>query len=295
MALKSIFNTLKREGYIVKDLDQYLLSLNGEVNDRAINVNAPSQAGNCMRANYYARMGYEQDSNAIDPRTRRIFDNGTGVHERLQEYMKKQGMLVLDEVPLRCDVFNIQGHTDGLLKISKNELGILEIKSINTNSFSKLTGPKPEHKLQGHVYMYCAEERRKFLRATYPTQKEFEDSLEERLAYYKSLYPHLKDGNKYTREQKLAKKVEEHKRTDEILYSLSLPISKVIFLYEDKNTQDLKEFCVTREQEVIDGLLEYYQAINYHIENKILPEREGTSKSCSVCRWCQYKTSCFVV
>ena len=46
MALKSVFNAMKREGYIIKDLDLYLLSLNEEDNDRAIDVNAPSQSGN---------------------------------------------------------------------------------------------------------------------------------------------------------------------------------------------------------------------------------------------------------
>lgn len=50
MSLNSIFNAMKKEGYIIKDLDLYLLSLNGEDNDRAIDVNAPSQIGSCPRA-----------------------------------------------------------------------------------------------------------------------------------------------------------------------------------------------------------------------------------------------------
>lgn len=83
MALKSVFNAMKREGYIIKDLDLYLLSLNEEDNDRAIDVNAPSQIGKCLRQRFYARTQAERDSNAIDARTRRIFDNGTKTHERL--------------------------------------------------------------------------------------------------------------------------------------------------------------------------------------------------------------------
>ena len=82
MALKSVFNAMKRDGYVVKDLDLYLLSLNGTDNDRAIDVNAPSQIGKCLRQRFYARTGAESNSNAVDARTRRIFDNGTKTHER---------------------------------------------------------------------------------------------------------------------------------------------------------------------------------------------------------------------
>ena len=41
MALKKVLDSLKRDGYIVKKLDYYLMSKN-ESNDRAINVNSPS-------------------------------------------------------------------------------------------------------------------------------------------------------------------------------------------------------------------------------------------------------------
>ena len=73
MALKAVFSAMKREGYIVKDLELYLLGLNATDEDRAIDVNAPSQAGVCMRARYYARTGAPKDGASIDARTRRIF------------------------------------------------------------------------------------------------------------------------------------------------------------------------------------------------------------------------------
>ena len=96
MALKSVFNAMKREGYVIKDLDLYLLSLNGEDNDRAIDVNAPSQIGGCLRSRYYSRTRASRDTNAVDARTRRIFDNGTKTHERLQQYLEEQGMLLME-------------------------------------------------------------------------------------------------------------------------------------------------------------------------------------------------------
>ena len=106
MALKAVFSAMKREGYVIKDLDLYLLSLNATDEDRAIDVNAPSQAGTCMRARYYARTGAPRDFGSVDARTRRIFDNGTKTHERLQEYLLKQGMLLMDEVPVHNYEYN---------------------------------------------------------------------------------------------------------------------------------------------------------------------------------------------
>ena len=240
MGLMNVFNIMKKEGYVVKDLDTYLLSLNKEENDRAIDINAPSSAGGSLRASYYARKQYERDNNAIYPRTRRIFNNGDGVHARLQGYLEDMGMLLMPEVPLRNNQYNIQGHTDGFLKISNNEVAILEIKSINDRGFALLKDAREDHKDQAFVYSFCAEERRKELQSLYPTQLDYDNSLNERVAKYKSYFTHLKSGNKYTKEEKLAKKVQDHIKADDILYTTLMPVNKVIFIYENKNTQEIK-------------------------------------------------------
>ncbi|MBO8161087.1 MAG: hypothetical protein H0Z24_05575 [Thermosipho sp. (in: Bacteria)] len=334
MGLKAVFKTMKKEGYIIKKLDQYLLSLNGEKNDRAINVNSPSQAGACMRANYYARLQYPIDSNAIDPRARRIFDNGHHTHERLQTYLKDCGLLIMEEVPLRNDEYNIQGHTDGFLNLAtpkisitfnypikdivkvldinmskvstfdiedvifeernfSPEIGILEIKTINSRNYANLKDAKENHKQQAMIYMFCSEERRKYLRKTYETYEEFKASEKERIKYFKSLYEHLEDGNKYTREEKLLYKVIEHLKTDEVLYHCPRPINKVIFLYENKDTQELKEFVVIKDDEILADVLARYTILNECVANRKLPEREGTSKNAPPCKWCSYKIECW--
>lgn len=291
MALKSVFNTMKQEGYLIKPIDQYLLSLNNKDNDRASNVNSPSQAGVCQRANYYARMGYQQDG-SIEPRTRRIFNNGDGVHDRLQTYLEKAGVCLMREVPVLYDDLTIQGHTDGLIRISKEEIGILEIKSINSNGFSNLKGPKEEHKLQAMVYLFCCEERRKFLRSKYPTLEEFKKSKISRIQYYKRHYQHFTDGSKYTRAEKIQMQVKLGLQADELLWGTPRPITKVVFLYESKDNQDLKEYTVTRDNEILDYIINRYTELNEAIANKQIPEREGTSKSCTTCRWCNYRIQC---
>ena len=297
MGLKEMFSAMKKSGYITAPLDKFLFEQANKPNDRAVNVNAPSQAGKCNRANYYMRLQTEGDG-SIDPRTQRIFDNGTYVHERLQEYLTEMEMLLLDEVPLINDELNIQGHTDGYLDIGDDEVAILEIKSINDNQFSQLRDAKEEHKRQGLIYLYCAEERRKYLHDTFKSVEEFNKSYSDRYDYFVKHYQHMKDGSKYTREEKIQNEAELNMLSDNILFYTPKPISKVIFLYENKNNQELKEFVVELNistKPILTEVLESYRVLNKCVENQTPPEREGKSKSDNTCRWCAYKNECWVV
>lgn len=297
MALKRILATMKVDSYIVKKLDQYLLSLDAKDEDRRYDINSPSSAGRCPRSIVYSRLGHERDLNSVDSRTRRIFDNGTHTHERLQRYMLDCSILEMDEVPVFDLEHEIQGHTDGLLRIQKTELGILEIKSINSNGFSKLIDAKPEHKLQASVYMYCLESRRKWLRANYKTQEELDSYLSstEYIDFIHSLYKHMKGGSHYSLEDKLKFKLDCHTKSDSLLWHTIRPITKMVFLYENKDTQELKEFVVKWDDEIIEELMTKYKYINKYVADKKIPPRptEAKSKSCTTCRWCDYKSTCF--
>ena len=315
MGLKSIFDAMKAEdSYVLRKLDTYLVSLNAKDNDRAPNVNSPSQASVCNRANYYARMGYQSDG-SIDARTRRIFDNGTHVHIRLQEYLLEQGVLISDEVPCINEEYNIQGHTDGFLSIGKensnrvlvpkgvlkakvdvttySRVAILEIKSINSANFTQLKDAKEAHKEQAMIYCYCAEQRRLYLKSKYATYEAFHASMPEREKHFRKRYDYLQDGRKHSREEKINFQVKLCLDADEVLYNTVMPIDTVVYIYENKDTQDIKEFSVKLDKDILQGVLDKYKTLNECIDEKILPPREGTSKSCSTCRWCNYKIECF--
>lgn len=297
MSLKAIFTAMKREGYVVKDLDLYLLGLNSADEDRAVDVNSPSQAGKCMRERYYARTGAPTDGNSIDPRTRRIFDNGHGVHDRLQRYLIEQGMLFMDEIPVFNREYKIQGHTDGLLRLTKVEMGVLEIKSINSNGFSSLKDAREDHKMQGLVYVFCIESRRLELQDRYKSKKEFDKSLEKRMKEYEELYPHIVSGSKYTREEKVQYLCERHAKMDELLFSVNVPISKAVFLYENKDTQDLKEYVVNvndaSSKNILETTLEDFLLLNEYVEKQVIPPRCAKNRSDYMCKWCSYSTECW--
>jgi hypothetical protein len=297
MALKTVLDSLKNDGHIIKKLDMYLLTKNTEDSGRAIDVNSPSSSGGCVRASYYSRTGAEKKSNSIEPRTRRIFDNGTFVHNRLQEYLKDMGMLLIDEVPVIDKEYEIQGHTDGILQLPNKELAILEIKSINDGGFKALKTAKEEHKLQGLVYLHCLEKRRHFLRNKYTNLSHFRLDKKNRFADYASHYTHLKGGSKYTTEEKLNFQCSLHSKIDKLLFETEVPITRVIFLYENKNDQHLKEFTImsksTESINLTNSILETFDYLNVCVENKELPERGFTDKNCNSCRFCDYSILCW--
>lgn len=298
MALKDMFSAMRKEGYVTAPLDRYLYEQANKSNDRAVNVNAPSQAGKCNRANYYMRNQEESDGGGIDPRLQRIFDNGTYTHERLQSYLIDMDLLLMDEVPLLNEEYNIQGHTDGFLNLD-SEVAILEIKSINSRGFADLKGAKEEHQCQGFVYLFCAEERRKYLHEMYDTEEEFNASYEERAEYFRKHYQHMQGGRKYTREQKIQNEVDLNLLSDNILFHTNTPINKVVFLYENKDTQELKEFVLIRSittEPILTCILEDYKYLNACCERGVVPPRPvGATKSCMMCKWCGYKNTCYVV
>jgi hypothetical protein len=288
---------MKREGYVIPELEKYLSSLPATDDDRAQNVNSPSQAGNCLRAGFYSRIKAMRDSSTIEGRLRRIFDNGTAVHERLQAYMLECGLLAMIEVPLYNKKYNIQGHTDGILNLSPSERGVLEIKSINSNGFAQLHDAKPEHKDQALSYLFCLEEQRKALHRKYKTREAFDASVNVRKQVYKKRYSYMRAGRRFTRTQKIAFQVGLCMQLDEILWETDAPITTIVFLYENKDDQNLKEFSLSLDDPEAQGRLETllndFALLNACVEAGTPPKREGTSKSSDFCRWCNFRFECW--
>lgn len=295
LGLKEVFNNMKREdGTLLKDLDTFLSNDRGG-QDRRWDINSPSCAGRCPRANYFGRV-LPHVEQTIDPRLRRIFENGDGVHERLQGYLEAMGRMMMSEIPVIDDDYLIQGHSDGAVTIGKfqDEVAVLEIKSINDAGWTALKAEKPEHKRQAMVYLHCLEKRRKYLHLKYPTYAEFLASEPERKKWAADHYKHLKSGRKFTREQKIAKKVKDQLIADEILYDEQKPISKVIFWYENKNTQQIKEYPVERDDKLIAEVLEEYAFLNKCVKDKTPPSRGGRTKVCRECTYCDFKYDCWL-
>lgn len=75
------------------------------------------------------------------------------------------------------------------------------------------------------------------------------------------------------------------------LYMYLTGVHKGFILYEDKNTQELKEFYIQYDHKLVEQLLEKIRMINYHVENRMLPNKEGKPSEWQ-CKYCEFRGIC---
>lgn len=75
------------------------------------------------------------------------------------------------------------------------------------------------------------------------------------------------------------------------LYMHYFNIPQGIILYENKNTQHLKEFRVDYDEELVEGLIKNFEFLREQIEKEIVPEKPEDIKDWQ-CRYCEYRKEC---
>ena len=140
-----------QDKWLLKQLDSYL---EGEFSAMEAGKFYPSALGNpCDRFLYFAYNGMIT-TRPIEAVLQRIFDNGSYLEERMDEYFTKIGILEDREVIAKWDNPVISGRADFLIKHEDDEKVIIELKSINSRGFTALKkSPKDEHLIQIQLYL----------------------------------------------------------------------------------------------------------------------------------------------
>lgn len=141
----------------------------------------PSQIDKCIKALYYACTGQDdQLEEFIEPRLQQLFDLGSAWHLVMQGYGKRGAWCdpeafhpeatidpdakTFDGIAVHdlAEKYWIKGHVDAVIDryvldavpgIGPVTIRLVhEYKTINSNGYSKLTRPKPEHKKQATIY-----------------------------------------------------------------------------------------------------------------------------------------------
>jgi len=135
---------------LCSDLDSHLWGMNRKKNSRATHCIHPSEfsISSCDRRIAYGLLGSPRRSE-ISPSLRRIFDVGHILHDIVQESISKAfGDSCEIEAPVRHESLKIRGSCDGVLHGTDG----LEIKSISSKGFDKLSNPKRDHQKQATLY-----------------------------------------------------------------------------------------------------------------------------------------------
>jgi hypothetical protein len=160
----------------------------------------PSAILGCDRQNVFRLLRAPKSPERIDNRIQRILDNGTAVHSVVQGYLARHHdwwfapeAKVLQEV----DGTLIKGSCDGILirRSDGYRFGI-EVKTINHESWLKLTRPDPKHVFQASIYAVM---NKVWWITIYYWDKDKQNHKEYPVSYDSSRWQEIKDRVKYLR------------------------------------------------------------------------------------------------
>lgn len=79
------------------------------------------------------------------------------------------------------------------------------------------------------------------------------------------------------------------------LYMHCRKIDTMIYIYEWKPDQKIKEFALTFNQSIVDPLLENCKLVIDHLERGVVPKRPtwAINEAASGCKYCPYKETCW--
>tara|TARA_Y100000361_G_scaffold152431_1_gene171899 strand:+ start:331 stop:1017 length:687 start_codon:yes stop_codon:yes gene_type:complete len=128
-------------------------SLEGVMEAPKAGVFYPSSLGNpCDRYLWLCYNGLMIEQN-LPANLERIFQNGSSLEDRVDRWFSKLNILVERELSVKQDIPPISGRIDFIINHATYNHMPVELKSINTNGFSKLRSPKPEHAVQIQMYL----------------------------------------------------------------------------------------------------------------------------------------------
>jgi CRISPR/Cas system-associated exonuclease Cas4 (RecB family) len=217
----------------------------------------PSSVGKCLRSIVYQMQGYE--SKQMDGRFLLICENGTYFHERTEKLFATTGLLIAPEVSFRVPELRLSGRSDALIK------NFLSHKP--SDNIVKLYEPAKEDGESTLLY-------------------EGPDNgviIVELKSISDSGFNYLnRTGAKEAHIMQLT------------LYMHIMGIKQGMLLYENKNTQEMKEFIIGYDADLAQKIIEKIKSANKHVDEKTLPPKEF-ERTDFECRYCDYADLCWPV
>ena len=280
-----------RESTLLGDIERHVMK-EAMSSDRDMSYIHPSDMAKsdfCRRWAYYTVTGREVSDTKANPsfQLQNIFAEGHYIHSKWQGWLQKMGVLwgkwgcpgcddeyfgfagsgcagcdmppVYREVPLWSDKHMIKGHADGAVLCSDGKIRLIEIKSVGIGTV-RFDAP-------GLFKRYSSGEL----------------SLDGMWRAVNRPFPaHVRQGMLYL--SMVRENYEELAEVDEI-----------IFLYEFKATQAVKEFVSRYEPLIANPLLDEASAVVEALEGGTVPSRPDWASAPEVksCKSCEHRSTCW--
>lgn len=172
MSLHNAMKSAAEIGKVVQQYNRWIVETSRDDHSHDDGKLHPSSVGGCPTSSAYSMLGFAQEFKpSHDARGLRIFSMGTFIHLMIQSGFYAANIIEEDpkqkgkpyvEILATIAELNLEGRADGIILPDFTRWGtraILEIKSINSNGFKALKGPKPDHILQATAYYVGLVER----------------------------------------------------------------------------------------------------------------------------------------
>lgn len=288
--LKNLKDTYKRRDVLLPRIERHVLKKAQEPSARRDDVMHPSEMAKsdwCGRHDFYRMTGVPANYKKRSPsfRLENVFDYGHSVHSKYQRWLTEMGILWgtwvckecgntwvgstpsccdrcaglkirYKEVSLSSDDLMVSGHSDGVVLID-DVYRMIEIKTVGIST------------LRFEAYNLFDQ---------YQTERLTPEELW--FLIKRPFATHIRQGQIYLH---LA-----HSQYPE------LNIEEIVFIYEWKPTQEVKEFVVKYNPELISKTLTSAEDVAWSIRKGREPERpEWAGKDERTCASCEYRTTCW--
>jgi len=279
--LKSLRSTFKSNSVLLGSVERHVVTKHLEETTRNPHVIHPSEickTDTCRRAIYYrlSDAPAELDAPNVSFHLQRVFDEGHDIHDKWQGWLWDMGVLYGYWECLICDEYWYARSPAVCAKCGAPRRK-LRYREVPVRS--------DEHMLAGHadgqVDAGLIEIKSVGLGTLRFEAKGFHDkfqsgewTLQETWNAIKRPFPtHLRQA---------------------MLYAYCKGIDTVIFIYEWKPSQAVKEFVVKYDEELVRPVLEVCKDIKWAVEKKRPVERpQWASPTHSECKACPYRSTCY--
>lgn len=233
----------------------------------------PSSVGMCSRRIVYQMLGYSQKP--MDPRILLIMENGTYMHERIEKILGDTGLLIAPEISFKKPEWRISGRSDAIIynfRPHKSNDNIITLKEpiYKTDENGECIRDENGHRIViDEKVLYEGPDNDVMI----VELKSISDSGFKWIS---------KRGPK-----------ENHKKQLQ-LYMYLTGIKEGMLLYENKNTQELKEFFISYDEKLVKEVVNQIVYVNEHVNKKTLPPKEYEENSFE-CRYCPFRDICWPV
>jgi len=271
--MSSLFKSLKRN-LLVDKIDRHLAKKSFvDVEQRALLLAReksfhPSQMDACLRAMFYMWCAIPGTSDVPKPKTVRIFDEGDHVHIRYQTYLRDMGRLWGDWKCTTCKKkwTGLAGHAPCKHANSKQEYKEYVLCDMEFGIWGRCDGivfpdEIPDEPLRTYDEMMRTPERKTVLE--------------------------LKSMNSHNFSK--LRTPPDHYLTQVNAYMNCLGIKETTFIFENKDTQDNKQFVEPIDYKIVKWFKDRIRKFHKYWKAKKLPPKENCDP-----KWCAFRDECLI-